>query len=227
MKERLEQLLKTIVDEYVVSAAPVASLFLAQKMPDAPSSATIRNDMAELESAGYIAQPHTSAGRIPTTLGYQYYVEHFVDNIGLKKNVQKQIDLLMSSTSDRRDVLKTLARVISELTNEAVILAFEKNDIYYTGLSELFSKPEFSQQNLVVDVSRVIDSLEPVVQKMFDSVAETKVLLGDQCPFGAVCGSVVTSFDFQKHGRVLISVVGPLRMDYNFNFNLLNYIENK
>ncbi len=75
LTERREQLLRFIVDEYVRSAQPVASSAVVRRRGLPVSSATIRNEMARLEDEGYIVQPHTSAGRIPSDKGYRYYVE--------------------------------------------------------------------------------------------------------------------------------------------------------
>jgi heat-inducible transcriptional repressor len=75
LSDRRQKLLQFIIDEYVTTAQPVGSNALVEKYGLPVSSATIRNEMAALEDEGYIAQPHTSAGRVPTDLGYRYYVE--------------------------------------------------------------------------------------------------------------------------------------------------------
>src|SRR3989304_4032864 len=75
LTERRQQLLQFIIDEYVTTAQPVGSSALVEKYRLPISAATIRNEMVALEEEGYIAQPHTSAGRVPTDRGYRYYVE--------------------------------------------------------------------------------------------------------------------------------------------------------
>src|SRR5919201_430831 len=77
MDERKAAILRAIVEEYVETALPVGSQTVARSRRLGVSSATVRNDMTVLEREGFIAQPHTSAGRIPTDLGYRYYVDHF------------------------------------------------------------------------------------------------------------------------------------------------------
>ena len=81
---RMIDILKAIVDEFVATAEPVGSKTLVDKYRLPYSSATIRNDMAILETMGYLEKPHTSAGRIPSNKGYQYYCEHL-----LKKDIKK------------------------------------------------------------------------------------------------------------------------------------------
>src|SRR5207244_8045090 len=81
--ERRATVLKTVVEEYVRTAQPVASQTVTDSRDLGVSSATVRNDMTQLEREGFLAQPHTSAGRIPTDQGYRYFVDHFTSAGGL------------------------------------------------------------------------------------------------------------------------------------------------
>lgn len=88
---RAEQVLRAIVHEHVTSAQPVGSETIARRYPISASPATIRNVMADLEAAGYLFHPHTSAGRVPSALGYRYYIEHLMREPGLPAEEQKRI----------------------------------------------------------------------------------------------------------------------------------------
>src|SRR5438045_2470722 len=81
LTERQREILRIIIQEFVVSATPVSSEGLVNKYKLPYSSATIRNEMAELERNGFITQPHTSAGRIPSDKGYRYYIERLMDRV--------------------------------------------------------------------------------------------------------------------------------------------------
>ena len=83
---RKKQILKIVVDSYVATAEPVGSKVIAQQMPGKISSATIRNDLADLVEMGYLEQPHTSAGRIPTPSGYRMYVNELMERCGKYAN---------------------------------------------------------------------------------------------------------------------------------------------
>jgi heat-inducible transcriptional repressor len=112
-------ILKAIVDEFVATAEPVGSKTLVDKYGLPYSSATIRNDMAALETMGYLEKPHTSAGRIPSNKGYQYYCEHL-----LKKDMDDEIKYALANIFDRRsanieDAIKESCRIVSEMTNLA------------------------------------------------------------------------------------------------------------
>ena len=80
---RQQSLLGAVIEEYVATAIPVGSMTLVERYPLGVSSATVRNILAELEAAGYLTHPHTSAGRIPTDAGYRYYVEAIIDAVPL------------------------------------------------------------------------------------------------------------------------------------------------
>jgi len=91
LTERRKKLLEFIIDEYVTTAQPVGSNALVEKYQLAISSATIRSEMAALEEEGYIAQPHTSAGRVPTDAGYRYYVEALMREERVPPELQQMI----------------------------------------------------------------------------------------------------------------------------------------
>lgn len=116
---RMVDILKAIVDEFVATAEPVGSKTLVDKYGLPYSSATIRNDMASLEILGYLEKPHTSAGRIPSNKGYQYYCEHL-----LKKDIDDEVKYALSNIFDKKnmnieDAIKESCRIVSDMTNLA------------------------------------------------------------------------------------------------------------
>jgi len=116
---RMVEILKAIVDEFVATAEPVGSKTLVEKYGLPYSSATIRNDMATLESLGYLEKPHTSAGRIPSNKGYQYYCQYL-----LKKDVNEEVKYALANIFDKRganieDAIKESCRIVSDMTNLA------------------------------------------------------------------------------------------------------------
>ena len=89
LDERKAAILRAVVEEYIETAEPVGSQRVARSRKLGVSSATVRNDMTVLEHEGYITQPHTSAGRIPTDLGYRYFVDHFTKQGALRMAQQR------------------------------------------------------------------------------------------------------------------------------------------
>ncbi|MBV9120016.1 MAG: heat-inducible transcription repressor HrcA [Chloroflexi bacterium] len=92
LTDRRRDILKLIVEDYVSSAIPVSSESIARRMPVPVSSATVRNEMAALEEEGYIQQPHTSAGRVPSDAGYRYFVEFLMPELALSPEEQRTIN---------------------------------------------------------------------------------------------------------------------------------------
>ena len=220
MKDRSKKLLLAMIAEYINTAGPVASGFLVEKMGEEISSATVRIEFVQLEKDGYIWQPHTSAGRVPTEKGYRFYLENLESKIGLSPIIKKQLEKIISSSEmEKRQILKNIAKYLAEQSGEAVLLAFEKNDIFYTGLTNLFSQPEFADKDRVIDVTRVIDHLEKVVENLFDDIVDPTIKIGSECPISKYCSAIFFRIDDS-----LLAIVGPIRMNYSHIMALLNYV---
>jgi len=172
-----------------------------------------------LEKEGYLTHPHTSAGRIPTEKGYKYYIKNLnLAKSRISKNDSKTLSNSLEKTGNYELVLKNMAKAMVELSNETVILAFSPEKIYYTGLANLFNKPEFDQLSLVAGISEAFDHCEENVEGFFDKVSdEPQYFIGDEHPFGEMLS--VLSVKFGDEG--LIALVGPKRMDYKYNFGLI------
>jgi len=125
---RRQAILATIIDSYLVTGEPVGSHAISDRFARAAgwSSATIRNVMAELEEIGLLEQPHTSAGRIPSDMGYRYYVDNMLDSIELSENDLSAIESLTSGAEITRPdrLMERASHVLSELTNNVGIVVW-------------------------------------------------------------------------------------------------------
>lgn len=226
ISERKGFLLETIIKEYVKTAQPVSSGGLVDKYKLDISPATVRNEMMELEEEGYIYQPHTSAGRVPTESAYQFYLQGILagKRRPLKEAEQKLLEKIFR---DEEAAYKQTARAVAELSGAAVFWAFHKNDLYYTGLSNLFAQPEFRQLEAVSDVSGIIDRLEEMIDGTFEGFSEgEQVLIGSRNPFGNFLSAVLVKYRRAgQHG--LFGILGPMRMDYGHNLALAEFIKKK
>lgn len=119
LKERRHRILEAIILSYAETGMPVGSEFLLGRHPFGVSSATIRNVMSDLEEEGLISHPHTSAGRVPTDLGYRYYVDLLMGRGRLAPSDQERIDVISGMREEPTEVLREAARALSELTEEA------------------------------------------------------------------------------------------------------------
>ena len=233
--QRQNALLRAIIHEYIKTAHPVSSKILVEKCGFPCSSATIRNDMAELEEAGLIAQPHTSAGRIPTEIGYQYYIRHFLHPADLTETNKETLkDAFRTHVPDERQRTKRVAKTLANITQEAVVVSFANGDVVYTGMSYMFRQPEFTEANSMLAVSEAFDRLDEVMhsihehleQNVHEEVADDiQVLMGKDNPFSQNCSLIVSEYEFDNTEKGTLGILGPMRMDYDMNIAILEYME--
>jgi heat-inducible transcriptional repressor len=123
LTERQLMILQVIVDDFIHSAQPVGSRSLSKKGEISLSSATIRNEMADLEEMGYIEKTHTSSGRVPSEKGYRYYVDHLVSPQALNHNEIGQIkSIFEEKIYELEKIVQKSAKILSELTNYTSIV---------------------------------------------------------------------------------------------------------
>jgi len=223
ISSRQELILLTIIKEYIKTAQAISSGFLVEKYDLGISSATIRNEMVELEELGYIFQPYTSAGRIPTEKSYKYYVSNCLTKNIKQTTFKNLIDVSIKSESD----FKKIAKIMADVSKNAVFWAFHKNNLYYTGVSNLFIQPEFKTSDVVCDISVIIDRMEEIIANSFDkfSIGEN-ILIGSDNPFGNFLSTVLLKYKYNNQVGV-VGLLGPIRMDYEKNLNLLKIIKEK
>ena len=221
LTNRQQELLKIIIESYIKTSIPVGSKQITENLD--LSSATIRNEMAELESLGYLIQPHISAGRIPTEEAYIFYVNNFLLNNELSSSDK---DLLADiNDEDSREYYKKIAKKLAEMFDLAIIVSFSKNDIYFTGISGLFTQIEFKKDFVCLsDFTSLLDHLDEKHSSIFDQLEnDINISIGSDNPFSEFCGSVIVKFN----NDCILSVIGPIRMDYGRILNCLNYIKSK
>jgi heat-inducible transcriptional repressor len=129
MEDRATRVLRNIVEEYVATAEPVGSRTISKKMGQALSPATIRNIMADLEEMGFLAQPHTSAGRIPTGLGFRYYIDHLLHLRSLAQGEVDQLNLAAQEGGAPADELvRQVGRLLANLACQASVVIVSRPD---------------------------------------------------------------------------------------------------
>jgi len=227
ISERKKLILETLIKEYLKTATPVSSGILVDKYKLDISPATVRNEMMELEEENYIYQPHTSAGRIPTELAYNLFFNELNKDKKNKELKETEIKLLEQLFKNNEASFKQTAKAIAELSGTAVFWAFHKNDLYYTGLANLFMQPEFKEVNMVCDVSGIIDRMEEIIDGIFEEIEMgEQILIGSKNPFGNFLSTVLVKY---KHNNQtgIFGILGPMRMNYNRNLSLIEFIKQK
>lgn len=214
MTPRQAKILAAIVEQYAEVASPVGSSLLA-KLFDV-SSATIRAEMAELERQGFIKQPHTSAGRVPTDKGYRYYVNQLAGSAELPKEhrAERALTARVQSAGLPEQTIRSAVDTLVELTHN-LSLATIGSQLYMSGLSNLFGQPEFMHPGQVQEVARLLDNIQPWLNETAPN-EPLSVYIGRENPIGAAagCSLIISRFRSPFSDRSYIGVLGPTRQSY-------------
>ena len=138
LDERKQKILHAIIQTYLETGEPVGSRTISKYSDLRLSSATIRNEMSDLEEMGYIVQPHTSAGRIPSDKGYRLYVDHLMQE--KEREVTELKELMIERTDKMEQVLKQVVRVLASNTNYATMISapqYHQNKLKFIQLSQV------------------------------------------------------------------------------------------
>lgn len=217
MTERQRLILATIIEQHAEIAAPVGSVMLAKLF--GVSSATIRSEMAKLEELGYIIQPHTSAGRIPTDAGYRFYVnslnEAQTEQPQLFDRSARAIEARVNTHGDRADrAIRSAVDSLVELTHNLGIATIG-DELYLSGIGNLFSQPEFMHGEHAQQVARLLDNLEPWLREARPN-EPLNVYIGSENPIGKSSGAtlIISKFRSPYSDNSYIGVLGPTRQSY-------------
>ena len=232
---RQTQILVAIIEQYAEVASPVGSVTLAKLF--GVSSATIRAEMAKLEEFGFITQPHTSAGRIPTDKGYRFYVnrlseqqesERFLLNADNSRDnftrSTQAISLRIQSQKARADqAIRSAVDSLVELT-ENLGLATIGDQLYINGIYNLFSQPEFESGEAVQSVAQLLDNLEPWLREASPN-EPLNVYIGSENPIGKSSGAslIISKFQSPFSENSYIGVLGPTRQSYGKVIRLVRH----
>jgi heat-inducible transcriptional repressor len=214
MTGRQQQILRAIVEQYAEVASPVGSSLLAKVFN--VSSATVRAEMAELEREGFIMQPHTSAGRIPTDKGYRLYVNSLTegDETAAEKRGERALVQRVQAGGAPERQIRNAVDTLVELTQN-LGLATLGNQLYMSGLSNLFGQPEFMNGGQVQQVASLLDNLEPWLREAAPN-EPLSVYIGQENPIGgsAGCSLIISRFRSPFSDRSYIGLLGPTRQSY-------------
>lgn len=226
---RQEQILFAIIEQYAEIATPVGSVTLAKLFN--VSSATIRSEMVQLEKSGYIAQPHTSAGRVPTDAGYRYYVNALSEQPENVERLSKHpssnlhdehpsergnrvLEVRVNSQTRADFAIRGAVDSLVELTGN-LGLATIGDQLYISGISRLFTQPEFLDTRRVQSVAELLDNLEPWLREV-DPGQPLNIFIGQENPIGKTSqvSLIISRFRSPYSDRSYIGVLGPTRQNY-------------
>ena len=198
LSERKKQILKAIVDAHIEGGGPVGSKYILQNQQLTCSSATIRNEMAELEEMGYLEQPHASAGRIPSEQGYRFYVDSLIEHYVMTTNEIAQInDLLRTKMGELDQILLAASHLASNLTN-------------YTGIA---IKPRISSVSINKFETIYLDSSHYILIAVTSTAVKSKHIHGKGEYTQEAIATLANLFNRHLVGLAAESITLPMIMD--------------
>jgi len=228
ISERQKSILDTIIREYVESARPVSSQYLGEKYDFGICPASIRIEMQKLTDDGFLIQPHTSAGRVPTDKGYRFFVDKL-----LSANNVSRFGLDFEGIQDFENEFEDLFRGMQELAksmalaSESLVLGYMAGqDMFFKeGWEEVLRQPEFGHKESMENFLDYLDYLESNIEKMKPD-DDFGLWIGKENPHPKGREFSVFSMALKpaQDEEVILSILGPKRMAYDKNIALANEI---
>ena len=229
MKEitpRQAKILAAIVKEYSTSGQPVGSSELSDKYGFSVSAATIRNEMQALEKSGYIYQPHTSAGRVPTDDGFRVFVNKLMKHLELSQIEQQKLQTELHTLQKQyielgQGLTKLLAR-----EGQGAAFALLPGHTSATGLSNVIDEKVTTAE--VKEIAKFLDNIaEHGKEFSKKDLDEVKAYIGREAPVPLAkdFSLVVTRVSLPRGEKGVIGIIGPKRMKYARNISLLEYVK--
>jgi heat-inducible transcriptional repressor len=207
---RQSQILNAVIEEYIKNAIPVSSGAIFDIGILDVSCPTIRNEMADLTEMGYLAQPHTSAGRVPTESGYRFFVD---------KIISKPTKRMRKKSANK---ISDAAQELSSETSDIVLFIDDGGEVKHIGLNKVLRKPEFSTRNAVLSIIEELDRFEKYARDFEKEIAdELEVFIGSENPFFE---NREFSMLASRPSCGFIALIGPMRMNYRKNLRLLEIL---
>ena len=233
--QRHQAILRGVVLEFVATGEPVGSKHLKEELDVDVSSATIRNDMAALEEQGLIYQPFTSAGRIPTDLGFRTFVDQLMGAAKLSRDIETNLRRRVTAAESADDTLtraEELARCLGVLVKDLAFVASPRSGrTALAGLPALLQAPEAKQD--IGWVAELMDFIEDPdgfnahlanAEMTLDAKEPVRFVIGRENTAAPLqrCTLVLTrTVDARSHEPRLIGFVGPTRLDYSHTASVL------
>ncbi len=230
LSDRQQALLKAIVEEYINSADPIGSEIIEKKYSLGVSPATIRIEMVKLTEMGYLRQPHTSAGRTPTSMGMRFFIDQLMQEKQLPVTAEVSIkEKLWQQRYKRERLVKEAVIALAKRLSMLGLAVDEEGQLYYAGIANILDFPEFYD----IDVTRFVLSLfdeDPRLQEIIGKAQGpdlVHILFGEEMEFEYLRS---TSFVFTKYGYDdgkrcgIIGVIGPARMNFPLVLPYVKYI---
>jgi heat-inducible transcriptional repressor len=230
LTERQKIILQIVIREYIESASPISSKFIEEEYDLGVSPATIRAELYDLARKGYLYQPHTSAGRVPTDRGYRFFVDSLseLEAKKLEYKLAKEIAKIQNEVVGKMKFIREFTRLLANTSSTLSVSYFPKENILLKeGWSKVVNDPEFENIERVRDfMTLVADFEENIDSFLLDREGDcVQVYIGDENHFsGKKDFSVLISSCTISRKKGLLAIMGPKRMPYDRNIYLVESI---
>ena len=229
LSERQRALLKAIVEEYIEVAEPVGSEIIERKYDLGVSPATIRIEMGRLTEMGYLRQPHTSAGRAPTSMGMKFYIAELMKEKTLPIAAEVSIkDKMMAQRHKQERLLKEAVTALAQRLDMLGLAIDGEGRSMYAGAANILDWPEVYD----IDVARYVLSLFDENPRLRDIIGRAvgsdpvHILFGEDMEFEYLrpTGFVFTKYNAGNNKDGVIGVIGPARMNFALVLPYVKYV---
>lgn len=228
LSPRQISIIKAVVEEYTSTGEPIGSDTLDKKYNLGVSPATIRNEMVRLEDMGYLKQPHTSAGRVPTPIALKLYVSELMREQELSVTEEVSVkERMWDHRAKMHKLLQEATHVLSEKTNTIGFATVNDGSVYSSGYANLLTLPEFFDIDVTRQVLEMVESYTRL-QEIFarsEGAQPFHIVLGDE--FGNEylypCAMAYTDFGTGSL-RGHLGVIGPARLNYPYVMPMLRHM---
>jgi heat-inducible transcriptional repressor len=222
MDNRKQKILEAIIEKFIETATPIGSKLIYEEYDLNVSPATIRNEMAVLEEEGYIIQPHTSAGRIPTSMAYRLFVDQLKFNIQMLNQAKSDIEELRKSfylSRAKEKLYETVAILATATNNVSFATVPDNKHLFYMGISNVLKQPEFRDDP--AGATQVIEVLENKFAEILSKLQisdEPAFYIGEEniIPEIKSCSLIVQTYNY-KGFKGVMGILGATRMNYAYN----------
>lgn len=227
LDERKKKILSSVVEDYIESAEPVGSKTLVEKYHLEYSSATIRNDMKVLEEEGYLEQPHVSAGRIPSTKGYRYYVDNLMKEKRLSMMDIDYINSTINGFGDVDDIFEQVADVVSKVLSTPTVITKNNTDtienIKVVKISDnLLLIVLMSRNGTVKDcIAKLTDTVEDTVIEQMTSILNQNLTGTPIQELHLVLNNVIKK-DLEAFSEIMEQIINSIKYEMSKNMKKLN-----
>lgn len=228
LSARQTQILKVLIDEYINTAYPVGSEALEKKYDLGVSPATIRSEMVDLTRTGFLRQPHTSAGRIPTPKAMRFYIDQLMEEkkMSLTEEVKAKEEV-WDARGNLEQLLDEATRSLAERTGSLAVGVTEGGFTSHAGLSNVFTNPEFANLEVCSNIFSLLEevrNLQDVFFRQLTGNQIVEVLFGEELsiPHLEPIGIVATQIRLGGQATAL-GVIGPARVSYSRIYPVVKY----